>query len=41
MNGRLLLALLALTVAAPAQQPLIEGQTQSTVRVLIVLRRVN
>src|SRR5438445_3449083 len=35
MNGRLLLALLALTVAAPAQQPLIEGQTQSTVRVLI------
>ena len=31
----LLLALLALTVAAPAQQPLIEGQTQSTVRVLI------
>ena len=35
MSGRLLLALLALTITAPAQQPLVEGQATSTVRVLI------
>ena len=35
MSGRLLLGLLASTVAVSAEQPLVEGRTESKVRVLI------
>jgi len=35
MSGRLLLGLLASTMAASAEQPLVEGRTESKVRVLI------
>ncbi|HKA00815.1 MAG TPA: thioredoxin domain-containing protein [Candidatus Solibacter sp.] len=35
MSGRLLLGLLAITIAASAEQPLVEGRTESKVRVLI------
>ena len=35
MSGRLLLGLLASTIAVSAEQPLVEGRTESKVRVLI------
>jgi len=35
MSGRLLLGLLAITIAASAEQPLVEGRPESKVRVLI------
>jgi len=35
MSGRLLLGLLAISIAASAEQPLVEGRTESKVRVLI------
>ena len=35
MNGRLLLGLLAFAMAVSAEQPLVEGRTESKVRVLI------